>query len=98
MFLVVSICLSGVKGVQCDNYTSCIGPHCTSPPAPALAPSDMGPHRTGHLPGFGAPQQCNLTEQRRPASDIWWPSLETFSNLFTSGTPSVDIWWLLKHG
>ena len=34
-----------------------------------------------------------------PASDIWWPSLENCSNLFTSGrTPTgADIWSLLKH-
>ena len=25
-------------------------------------------------------------------SDIWWPSLETCSNLFASGSPSSDIW------
>ena len=33
------------------------------------------------------------------ASDIWWPSLETSSNVFTSGLPHpiADIWWLLKH-
>ena len=31
-----------------------------------------------------------------PASDIWWSSLETCSNLFTAGPPSptgTDIWW-----
>ena len=31
-----------------------------------------------------------------PASDNWWPSLETCSNLFTWETPSpttTDIWW-----
>ena len=29
------------------------------------------------------------------ATDIWWPTLETFSNLFT---PSSNIWWWpLKH-
>ena len=39
------------------------------------------------------------TIQWLPASDIWWPSLETSSNLFTWGSflPSTDIWWLLKH-
>ena len=33
-----------------------------------------------------------------PCSDIWWPSLETCSNLFTWGSlpPCTDIWWLLK--
>ena len=33
------------------------------------------------------------------ASDIWWPSLETCSNLFTWGPPcSIDIWCLLASG
>ena len=47
----------------------------------------MGPHCTGTL----------------PPSDIWWPSVETSPNLFTSGPPcppspaGADIWWLLKH-
>ena len=32
------------------------------------------------------------------ASDICWPSLETCSNLFTSGSHTgTDIRWLLKH-
>ena len=32
------------------------------------------------------------------ASDIWWPSLETCSYLFSSGPhTSADIWWLLKQ-
>ena len=33
-----------------------------------------------------------------PASDIWWPILETCSNLFSCGPPNgTDIWWLMKH-
>ena len=34
-----------------------------------------------------------------PANGIWWPSLETCSNLFTSAPPptGADMWWLLKH-
>ena len=47
---------------------------------------DMGHHWTG--------TPC--------ASDIWWPSLETCSNLFTLGTlylhTSADIWWLHMVG
>ena len=98
MFLVVSICWSGVKGVPCDHYTSCIGPHCTAPPQP-----QHWPLQTWDLTGQGTclalvPPSNVISQNRPPASDIWWPSLETFSNLFTSGTPSVDIWWLLKHG
>ena len=31
-------------------------------------------------------------------SDIWWPSMETRSILFTWGHPTgTDIWWPLKH-
>ena len=50
----------------------------------ALALSVQGPYpssRKGLLP---------------PASDIWWPSLETCSY---QDTPPIgaDIWWLLKH-
>ena len=28
-----------------------------------------------------------------PASDTWWPSLETCSNLFTWWPPHTEIWW-----
>ena len=45
------------------------------------------PTHTWDLTGQGLPQPY------LPASDIWWPSLETCSNLFTS----VNIWWLLKE-
>ena len=48
-----------------------------TPPSPAEVPSDMGPQAPHLHPGS-------------PASDIWWPPLETCSNLFTSGsTPTV---------
>ena len=42
-----------------------------SPPPQKDLPLDMGPH-------------CTETFSAR---DIWWPSLETCSNLFTSGAP-----------
>ena len=35
----------------------------------------------------------DLTRQRHPASDIWRPSLEKYSNLFTSGRP--QCWYLV---
>ena len=31
------------------------------------------------------------------ASDIWWPRLETCSNLFNPHSTTADIWWLLKQ-
>ena len=32
------------------------------------------------------------------SSDIWWPSLETCSDLLTSAHPiSADVLWLLNH-
>ena len=38
------------------------------------------------------------TGQGSPASDIWWPSLETCSDLLTSAHPiSADVLWLLSH-
>ena len=27
----------------------------------------------------------------------WWQRLKTCSNMFTSGPPSADIWWLLQQ-
>ena len=50
------------------------------PPTPTLAPSR---HRT------------LLYSPLPPANDIWWPSLETCSNLFTSGPPSHQCWYLV---
>ena len=50
----------------------------------------IGPHCTGNPPG-------PYPMYRAPASDIWWESLKTYSNLYTSGPPSANIWWLLKH-
>ena len=49
-------------------------PYCTRPLSSSL-PLDMKPHFQENLP------LPHLT------SDIWWPSLETCSNLFTSGHP-----------
>ena len=45
------------------------------------------------------PFSSDMIPHWTPASDIWWPSLEICSNLFTSGrTPTgADIWSLLKH-
>ena len=44
------------------------------------------------------PPDMDVTGQGPPGSDVWWPSLETCSNLFTSGPSThVDIWRILKH-
>ena len=52
---------------------------------PTAPPPNMEPHCTG-------------TPSPTHAVDIWWPRLETCSDLFTMGSPTVvDIWWLLKH-
>ena len=75
MFSQVSVILFR-RGVPCDHYPWCKGPHCTVSP-------NMGPHCLG-LP-------------EPPASDIWWPSLEACSILFTSRPLSADTWWLLNH-
>ena len=70
------------------TITHCIGPHCTGafhPPIPQPCPH---PFKTWDL------------TVHTPANDIWWPSLETCSSLFTSELPpstSADTWWLLRH-
>ena len=71
-----------------------IGLHNTKTP---WLPLDIGPHFTGTPPA--QTPGLDPTIQWLPASDIWWPSLETCSNLFTwwSFPPSTYIWWLLKH-
>ena len=58
----------------------CMGPHCTG--LPLALPPDTGhsspcSHRTSDM---GPPPLS-------PATNMWWPSLETFSNLFTWGPP-----------
>ena len=68
-----------------------IGPHCTTPP-----PGIRHPH-----PGLALPQPLNslVPVPTFLTSDIWWPSLETCSNLLIwepSSSPGTDIWWL-KH-
>ena len=70
--------------LHCTGTPLNMGPHYKDPPVPALL--DMEPY-------------CTWTPSHA-ASDILWPSLETCSNLFTSGSllsPSVEIWWLLKQ-
>ena len=87
--------LSTGEGVPCEHYPWCIGPlHSPSPQPwpPGQGPSSMPPLTSSELMWQGPGP---------PASDICWPSLDTCSNLFTSGPTltSADIWWqwLLNH-
>ena len=65
----------------------------TGNPSPALH-LDMGPDCTGATHGTSL-YRCLISSY--PA-DIWWPSLETCSNLFILGPPTgADIRWLFKH-
>ena len=71
------------QGVSCNHNTWC-----------------NGPHPTHHYP---IPRHGALLYRDHPslvpaptASDIGWPRLESYSNLFTWGPPSADIRWLPK--
>ena len=91
MFWQVSVCHSVQGRSPCVHYFWCIGLHCAgfpcSGPLLDMEPSWLQPrprHRTWDP----------------SASEIWWPSLETCSNLFTWGTPPLsgtDICWPQKH-
>ena len=72
-------CLFVHRGwVPCDNYPWRIGPHCTALPSPKPWPT----------------QTQDFIVQGPPASDIWWQSLETCSNLYNSGHP-LQSWHLM---
>ena len=64
-----------------------MGPHCTG------TSLNMGPHYKDPSPS--PPEHGTLLYMDpHPASDILWPSLETCSNLFTTGSllsPGVEI-------
>ena len=84
------VCLSVLRVVPCGHYPWCIGPHCK-----------------GHLPWpWFQPQQQSLLQAwdlrdplalPLPSSDIWWPSMETNSNLLTSGR-TLPPWVLTSSG
>ena len=60
----------------------------TPNPDPPLPTLNIRPHST------------RTPQPRPPASDTWWPRLDTFSNLFSWGLlnpTSANVWWLLKH-
>ena len=93
MFSVVSLCHSVHRWDVCDHYPWYIGYHCIGPLpvlAPTLPTSDLGP-----LPP--APDPRSWTSDIGPSdSDIWWWSLETWSNVFIWGPPGVtscDSYW-----
>ena len=77
MFSLVSVCLFQRWRVSpCDHCTWWIGSLCTVTPPP--------------IPCYNPPRHETWESLAPPpAGDIWWPSLETCSNLFTWGpTPS----------
>ena len=108
MFSVVSVCLSVCLGVPIWPLP---GIHWTSPyrdsgPTPTVQglppPLYMGLHCTVTSASEPRLKTCsNLFTSPRTSpisTDIWWPRLETFSYLFTFGSPTgTDNWWLLKH-
>ena len=78
------VCLFIRGGSLCNHYPWCIGPHCTTPSQPSQAPPPKISHHQIWDP-LASP----------PTGDIWWPSLETCSNVFIWGRPqptSTDIW------
>ena len=66
-------------------------PPCTPQTWDLRTPHNPDPP-TNMRPQSHAPP--GLWPQPYPASDIWWPSLETCSNLFTSGAPQHLV---VKH-
>ena len=72
IYIITHRCLSFCSGGSpCDHYLWCLGSHCTGP--------------SGHPP---SPNQTWDPPPPAPApspsaTDIWWPTLETFSNSFT---------------
>ena len=93
VFSQVSVIL--FRGVPYDHYPSCIGPHCTAHSQPRPCPPyhiKQGPLAQSLSPG-------HHIRQGRPAptcpwpltSDIWWPLMETCSDLFTCGPPLILI-------
>ena len=77
------------SATACDPW--CIAPHCTAPPP---TPAPAFPPNMGH----GDPLHLPQPWPQPPASDIWWPSLETSSSLFIGPhctAPSPHHYWHL---
>ena len=69
----------------CAHPHQNMGPHWTWNPHSSPSPLPMRPHWTG-------------TSSPPLVSNIWWPSTNICSNLYTSrASISADIWWLLKQ-
>ena len=93
VFLVVCVCLSIHGGVPCDRCPWCIGLHQEPPEV-----STGGPHVTIIHDALDLTIDSPIPPP--PASGIWWPRLETCSNLFTWGHPHPVLTsgvWLLKY-
>ena len=74
---------------SCDHYPWCIELHCTGP----LSPDSPGtsPSHPGHQTWDQVAQPCPpLISDMDPPGDIWWPSLETCSKLFTWGPSPIS--------
>ena len=92
MFSVMTVILftGDCKRVQCQHYPWCIGPHCTGFPFPSPFQTVamgicLGPSPTSSRHGTWESSD----------SDIWWPSQESISNLFTWGLPFHHQYWHL---
>ena len=77
--------------------------HCTSLYRPTGTSLPLSRHGTSLHRNLPAPSRHGTSWYREPPQlspplpHIWRPSLHTCSNLFTTGSPSADIWWLLKQ-
>ena len=79
------------EGSSCDYYPSWIRPNSIGPNhSHGPGPPNMESHCAGAPLALPPPPDIKSHCTRTPAlSDIWWPLLETCSDLFTSGPPLV---------
>ena len=88
----------GGGDVPYDNYSLYIILRCTVPTSPSPPPQ----HGISLCMPPSPPQHgISMYRALSPASDAWWPSLETRSNLFTSGQitpyPLLPFYHFLKY-
>ena len=69
------------RGVLCDHYP-CMGPRCTGTPPP--------PWPQSHPPAHEMDPPVPIPN----ANDIWWPKLQSCSNLFICEHPR-QCWYLV---
>ena len=97
------VCLSTGVEAPCDHYPWCYGPHQTGMSvcpwgwrSHVTITHDAIPNRDPHPqptpPGYGTKLFRDPQPHSYPATDIWRPRMETWSNLFTWGPPTNDIW------